>query len=114
MKFDQVVNIWWRVCDSACDCLLCPLRPFFDSGCIKYAAKNPEKFQDMLLAWEQKHPTPTMASDFLSRNPKAEKREDGTPVVCARACGYDEPSYCKAPSTEACYDCWHRSMKGKR
>lgn len=61
--------------------------------------------------WSKEHPAKTMAMDFFEKFPNAPKKEDGTPIMCPSACGYEEVSDCNI--VQKCVECWNRPLEDR-
>lgn len=93
-------------------CHECPLNNWNERDC--YAAYDLTDAQikeriDIVEKWSKEHPVKTMAMDFFEKFPNAPKKEDGTPIMCPSACGYEEVSDCNI--VQKCVECWNRPLE---
>lgn len=105
MEFKQAMRIMKRMCAEV-ECISCPLSRL----CSSNIKEHPDEVEAILAKWAEEHPERTIADDFLEKHPKATTYSDGTPVVCAKYCGYGEPEICQTVS-EPCILCWRRPLE---
>lgn len=112
MEFKEAMRIWKRMCAEyeAAECKTCPFDEPCGGFCRAFALTNPGETETILTKWAAEHPERTIADDFLEKHPKATTYPDGTPIVCAKHCGYGEPEICKTVS-EPCVRCWRRPLE---
>lgn len=109
MEFKRAMRIWARMCaaqddDKGCD--ECPMH-FLCSGGLRI---YPTQAEDILAKWAAEHPERTIMDDFFAKHPKAPRRAEGYPYVCALQCGYIDrcPEHKFEPE---CDNCWRRPLE---
>lgn len=110
MEFKEAMQTLKRICVARDDCEKCELK----LNCPFVTAPSDfdfDKAEAILAKWAAEHPGRTIADDFFEKHPKAAKKDNGTPMVCANYCGYGTPEYCGAELVDACSRCWRRPLE---
>lgn len=78
-------------------------------------AENMHQFEDIATVieiveeWAEEHPQKTRRQDFFEKFPNAPKRNDNTPLVCVKNCGYCE--ICIHTTLDGCEKCWGKPLE---
>lgn len=109
MEFKEAMRTLKRMCDVRDGCEKCELElncPFVTVS----SNLNFDKAEAALEKWAKEHPEKTIADDFFEKHPKAPRRNDDTPHVCAIRCGYTDacPEYESVPE---CDKCWRQPLE---
>lgn len=107
MEFKEAMRIINKICEGKEICEGCVL----EGNCIVIKVCDIERAEATLAKWAAEHPEKTIADDFFEKHPKAAKKDNGTPMVCANYCGYGTPEYCGAELVDACSRCWRRPLE---
>jgi len=102
--------------EDCSDCPLCQIKETcdcLDSECVMFISTKPEKALGIINKYAEDNNLKTRMQDFFEKHPNADVKEDGTPCVCAKACGYVYK--CKLPldSEMTCHRCWNQFMQIK-
>lgn len=110
MEFKEAVRIWKRMCASNDQCEHCPIPAYDASLCRAWVMMHADRANDILAKWAEEHPERTIADDFFEKFPKAPRRNEGLPYVCALQCGYIDrcPEHKFEPE---CDNCWRRPLE---
>ena len=110
MEFKAAMRIWKRMCESNGQCGHCPMPGHGATSCPVWVMRNPDHAEAILAKWAEEHPERTIMDDFFAKHPKAPRRSEGYPSVCALQCGYIDrcPEHKFEPE---CPDCWRRPLE---
>ena len=109
MEFKEAMQTLKRICAARDSCKKCELK----LNCPFVTAPRDfdfDKAEAVLAKWAAENPERTIADDFFEKHPKAAKKDNGTPMVCAYQCGYGR-SGDDMCGTSYCVECWRRPLE---
>ena len=106
MEFKEAMRIFNRICKGREMCEGCVL----SNKCIVLKDCDYSTAEAILAKWALEHPERTIMDDFFAKHPKAPRRAEGCPYVCALQCGYIDrcPEHKFEPE---CDNCWRRPLE---
>lgn len=85
-----------RMCKAHRLCGGCPISLNNNDSnleCMTFVARNPDKFNEIILKWCEENPVETRQDRFLKMFPNAKLSSDGLVSICAQGC--DKSWNCK-------------------
>lgn len=107
MEFQAAMKIICRMCTTL-KCDECPLQDLGVYTCRVNLYTYPQEAEAILAKWAAEHPEKTLMDDFFEKHPKAKKRLNGTPALCAGNIEYVDDTQCLGTT---CSECWHRPLE---